>query len=52
MENVEIFYGNLEYFMGMWLYFTTIWYTLCLFCTFFTVLVSCAKKNLATLLHK
>jgi hypothetical protein len=37
-----IFYGHLGYFM-------TIWYTLCSFGTFFPVLVSCTKKNLATL---
>jgi hypothetical protein len=30
-------------------YFTDIWYILCPFGTFFTVLVCCAKKNLATL---
>jgi hypothetical protein len=35
LENVDIFYGYLEY-------FTDIWYL-------FPVLVSCAKKNLATL---
>jgi hypothetical protein len=45
LENVVpfgIFYGHLGYFM-------TIWYTLCSFGTFFPVLVSCTKKNLATL---
>jgi hypothetical protein len=29
----------------------TIWYILCLFGTFFHVLVSCTKKNLATLIE-
>jgi hypothetical protein len=38
-----IFYG----FLG---YFVTIWYILCSFGTFFPVLVSCSKKNLATLI--
>jgi hypothetical protein len=36
------FYADLGYFM-------TIWYILYSFCTFFPVLVSCTKKNLATL---
>jgi hypothetical protein len=35
-------------FMG---YFMTIWYILCSLGTFFPVLVSCAKKNLATLVE-
>jgi hypothetical protein len=39
----EIFYIHLGYFM-------TIWYILCSFGTFFPVLVSRTKKNLATLL--
>jgi hypothetical protein len=38
----EVFYGHLGYFM-------TIWYILCSFGTFLPVLVSWAKKNLATL---
>jgi hypothetical protein len=29
----------------------TIWYILCSLVTFFPVLVSCNKKNLATLVH-
>jgi hypothetical protein len=37
-----IFYGHLRYFI-------TIWCILCSFGTFFPVLVSCTKKNLATL---
>jgi hypothetical protein len=41
-ENVDIFYGQLEY-------FTDIWDILLQGGTFFPVLVSCAKKNLATL---
>jgi hypothetical protein len=36
------FYGHLGYFM-------TIWYIVCSFGTVFPVLVSCTKKNLATL---
>jgi hypothetical protein len=45
----------LMYFMTIWnilqtlRYFMTIWYTLYSFGTFFPVLVSCNKKNLATL---
>jgi hypothetical protein len=37
-----LFYGHLGYFM-------TIWYILCSFGAYFLVLVSCTKKNLATL---
>jgi hypothetical protein len=50
MENVEnfmpfgIFYGHLGYCM-------TIWYVLCSSGTFFPILVSCTKKNLASLLE-
>jgi hypothetical protein len=52
-ENVEIFYGHLEYFTAIWNilrpfgifyghleYFTAIWCLLCSFGTFFPVLVS------------
>jgi hypothetical protein len=39
-----IFYGQLGYFM-------TILVNFCSFGTFFPVLVSCATKNLATLVH-
>jgi hypothetical protein len=47
MEKVGLFYGHLEY-------FTAIWYIFGKFsgnsvCIFFPVLVSCVKKNLATL---
>jgi hypothetical protein len=58
------FYGHLGYFMTIWDilspfaifydhlgYFMTIWYNLCSFGTFFPVLVSCTKKNLATLVR-
>jgi hypothetical protein len=47
-ENVDIFHGHLEYFRNIWdilLPFDTFF----AFGTFFPVLVSCAKKNLATL---
>jgi hypothetical protein len=40
-----IFYRHLGYFM-------TIWYILCSFGTFFPVLVSYIKKNLATLVER
>jgi hypothetical protein len=53
LENIDIFYGHLEYFMDIWdmlLPFGTV--CLCSFCTFFPVLVSCTKKNLATLLGR
>jgi hypothetical protein len=36
-------------FYGLLLYFMNIWYIVCLFGTFFPVLVSYPKKNLATL---
>jgi hypothetical protein len=39
-----IFYGDLGYFMP-------IWYILYLFGIFFPGLVSCTKKNLATMVH-
>jgi hypothetical protein len=42
LENGDIFCGHLEYFM-------TIWYIVCSFGSFFSVLVHCVKKNLATL---
>jgi hypothetical protein len=49
MEDVGIFYGHLVYFMAIWhilrflVYLKVNWYIL-------PVLVSCSKKNLATLL--
>jgi hypothetical protein len=50
MENVGIFHGVLVYFTAIWYfidicytYFAVIWYI------YFTVLVRCTKKNLATL---
>jgi hypothetical protein len=49
LENVDIFYGHLEYFYRHLGYFMTTWYILCSFGTFFPVLVSCTKKILATL---
>jgi hypothetical protein len=42
LENVDIGYGHLEHFMGIWDISMTIWYI-------FPVLVSFPKKNLATL---
>jgi hypothetical protein len=48
LENVAIFYGHLEYF-GYLGYSMTIRNILCSFDTFFPVLVSRTKKNLATL---
>jgi hypothetical protein len=51
MENVGIFYGHLVYFMasgifyGFWVNFKVIWYNL-------TVLVSCSKKNITTLVER
>jgi hypothetical protein len=51
LENVYIFYGYLEYFMEIW----DILWSFGTFCIrlvhFFPVLVSCSKKNLATLLR-
>jgi hypothetical protein len=44
MEDVGTFYEQL-------VYFTTIWYILWPLDIFFPVLVSCTKKNLATLLE-
>jgi hypothetical protein len=38
-------------FYGHWDYFMTIWYILCSFGKFLPALVSCTKKNLATLTH-
>jgi hypothetical protein len=49
LENSDVFHGHLEFFTDTWGYFMTIWYILCLFGTFFPVLVSSTKKNLATL---
>jgi hypothetical protein len=44
MKNVGIFYGHLEYFMYRhFVHFVLIWYI-------FPFLVSCTKKNLATLI--
>jgi hypothetical protein len=48
LENVDTFYGHLGYFTDIWdiydhlAHFVFIWYI-------FPVLVSCTKKNLATL---
>jgi hypothetical protein len=44
MDDAGIFYGPL-------VYFTTIWYILWFFGTFFPVLVCCTNENLATLLR-
>jgi hypothetical protein len=50
LENIDIFCGHLECFADIWdMYFMTVWYILCSFGTFFPILVSCTKKNLATL---
>jgi hypothetical protein len=47
--HLGIFYGHLGIVYGHLGYFITIWYFLCSFGTFLPVLVSCTKKNLATL---
>jgi hypothetical protein len=49
LENADIIYGNSKYFTHHLGYSITIWYILCSFGTFFRILVSCTKKNLATL---
>jgi hypothetical protein len=55
LENFYPFFRHLEYFTDIWNIlqtfgiFMTIWYILCSFGTFLPVLVSCTKKNLATL---
>jgi hypothetical protein len=52
MEDVGIFYGHLVYFMAIgYMWWQIVIFYLCLFGAFFTVLVCCTKKNLATLLH-
>jgi hypothetical protein len=51
LENVDIFYDHLEYNVNILEFFMTIWYILCSFGTLFPVLVSCTKKNLATLVY-
>jgi hypothetical protein len=50
LKNVDIFYGHLEYFMDIW-YILWPFGTFCVHLVHFTVLVSSAKKNLATLLR-
>jgi hypothetical protein len=49
---IYVFYGHLENFTDIWDIFMTIWYILYSFGTFFPVLVSWTKKNLATLIWK
>jgi hypothetical protein len=49
LENVEIFYGHLEYFVDIWEILWTFG-TFCVDSVFFSVLVSRTNKNLATLL--
>jgi hypothetical protein len=49
MEEVDIFNSQLVYFYGHLVYFVAIRYIVWLFGTFSDVLVSCTKKNLATL---
>jgi hypothetical protein len=51
LENVDIFHVHLEYLHRHLGYFMTVGYILCSLGTFFPELVSCAKKNLATLDH-
>jgi hypothetical protein len=43
-------YGHLEYLTSIWyMYIVAIWYILWSFGIYFTVLVCCTQKNLATL---
>jgi hypothetical protein len=49
LENVVIFYVHLEYFTDIWYIVWLFGKFLCSFGTFFPVLVSLTKKNLATL---
>jgi hypothetical protein len=53
LENVDLSYAHLGYFTDISDTLPiTLWYILCSFGTFFLVLVSCTKKNLATLLRR
>jgi hypothetical protein len=56
LQPFGLFYGYLVYFVAIWLYFVAfglnfvaIRYILCLFGIFYTILVCCTKKYLATL---
>jgi hypothetical protein len=51
LENVDIFYSHLDYVMNILGYFMNIWHVVFSFGAFFPVLVSCTKKNLATLVE-
>jgi hypothetical protein len=48
-ENVDNFYGHLENVIDICCDICDHWHIVCSFGTFFPVLVSCTKKNLATL---
>jgi hypothetical protein len=48
MDNVGIFYGQLEHFTAILVYFIAIWYILWSFGIFSPFLVHCNNKNLAT----
>jgi hypothetical protein len=49
VEDVGIFYGRFVFFYGQMVNFMAIWYVLWSFVLFFTVLVCCTEKHLATL---
>jgi hypothetical protein len=49
MEDIGMFYCYLVYFTANWCYFMAIWYISWSSGIFWPVLVSCTKKNLATL---
>jgi hypothetical protein len=49
MAEIGRFYGHLAYFTAISVSLMAIWYILWSFWYIFPVLVSCAKKNLATL---
>jgi hypothetical protein len=48
LREMLVYYMNILIFSGFLVYFVAIWYILCLFGTFFLVLVCCTNKNLAT----
>jgi hypothetical protein len=52
MENVAIFYDNLEYFTAIWYSFMAFWYSLLSFGIFIYFLVCLDQKNLVTLVTR
>jgi hypothetical protein len=50
MENVGILGAHFVYFIANWYSLRPFWYILWSFCVYFSVLVCCTEKNLATLL--